>query len=200
MKIKKIKENVVAEIVIKKSRFIAFLFNIKDEVDFSERYENIKKEHPAARHHTYAYIVSGKEKASDDGEPQGTAGKPMLESLKKHGLGGVAVVVVRYFGGILLGAGGLVRAYIESVKESIKNAEIESYEKCKVFTLSLSYENAAIIKMLESEKSVKKVATSYGEIIAVKLLVKAASENLFLNDIEKYNVKILEEGEVYERE
>ena len=121
-----------AEIVEKKSKFIASVFYIEDENDANEKILKVKKENRDARHNVYAYRLSnGFEKYSDDGEPSGTAGAVILELLRGEKLSNVLIVVTRYFGGILLGTGGLVRAYTESAKQAIEKAESE-YEKYRV--------------------------------------------------------------------
>lgn len=108
------------EITIKKSIFIANLSPVSNEEEAESFISKIREEHPQARHHCYAYIIGEDrltQKYSDDGEPQGTAGMPILDILRKKELTDVVVVVTRYFGGILLGASGLVRAYSESCNE-----------------------------------------------------------------------------------
>lgn len=105
---------------IKKSKFVAYLFELESQVDIESNLKMLKKEHKKATHICYAYIYN-KEcnlvKANDDGEPSGTAGRPILNVLEKKNLKNVMVCVVRYFGGIKLGAGGLVRAYTKSASE-----------------------------------------------------------------------------------
>ena len=103
---------------ISKSKFYSYLYNFNKMEDFKQKLEELKKEHKKATHICYAYIIDDngtKEKAYDDGEPKGTAGMPMLNVLKRKNLRNVAVFVIRYFGGVKLGAGGLVRAYTKSV-------------------------------------------------------------------------------------
>lgn len=115
-----------AEIVIKKSRFIGHCRPVATEQEAISFIEEIKKKHWSATHNCSAYLVGDRDewqKQSDDGEPSGTAGKPMLEVLKQQGLKYTAVVVTRYFGGIMLGAGGLVRAYTEATVEAVKAAK-----------------------------------------------------------------------------
>jgi uncharacterized YigZ family protein len=114
-----------SEIVIKKSRFIGHAKPIQSEEDAAGFIEMIKKEHVAAAHNCSAYVFGERDqiqKQSDDGEPSGTAGKPILEVIKHQGLKNVAVVVTRYFGGILLGAGGLIRAYTDGAVAGIAAA------------------------------------------------------------------------------
>ncbi|MBO4353463.1 MAG: YigZ family protein, partial [Clostridia bacterium] len=112
-----------AEIVEKKSVFIGYAAPVSSEAEAREFVASIKKKHADARHNVSAYIVSGGiMHSSDDGEPSGTAGVPVLEVIKKSGVINTVVVVTRYFGGILLGAGGLVRAYSAAAKAAIDAA------------------------------------------------------------------------------
>lgn len=101
----------MTELIIKKSRFVAYAANVKTEIDAKAHIAKVAKEHKRARHVAYAYSVDGTEKYSDDGEPGGTAGLPAMTAIRMRGLDGVAVAVARHFGGILLGKGGLIRAY-----------------------------------------------------------------------------------------
>ena len=104
----------INEIIINKSRFICLTCNIADVNEVNKKLEEIKNKYKDATHYCYAYIIGGMEKANDDGEPSGTAGVPILNVLQKEGLKNVLCVVVRYFGGIKLGAGGLTRAYTKA--------------------------------------------------------------------------------------
>lgn len=115
------------EMEIKKSKFIGYVFPVSTEEEALDFIDEIKKLHPASRHCCFAYVIGEKkniQRYSDDGEPSGTAGIPMLELIKKKGLTDIVVVVVRYFGGILLGAGGLVRAYSGTANETINKGTI----------------------------------------------------------------------------
>jgi uncharacterized YigZ family protein len=128
---KTIKNNIVNELVIKNSKFIALLIKINND-NIKEILEEIKIKYPKATHYCYAYIYNNIKRFSDDKEPTGTAGMPILNVIEKENLNNILVVVVRYFGGIKLGAGGLVRAYTKSVTEALKNIEyidlIEGYK------------------------------------------------------------------------
>ncbi|PZE20874.1 YigZ family protein [Paenibacillus xerothermodurans] len=122
---KTVKEFGAAEIVIKKSRFIGHAKPVASEDEAVQFIEMIKKEHWSATHNCSAYMIGERDeiqKQSDDGEPSGTAGKPILEVIKNQGLKNVVVVVTRYFGGIMLGAGGLIRAYTDGAVEGIAAA------------------------------------------------------------------------------
>jgi len=145
---KSIKNEVVNEIVINKSRFITVLVNVnsKDEVnDILNKYKGIYKD---ATHYCFAYIVGGYSKCSDDGEPSGTAGIPILNVLQNNDLTNVFCLVVRYFGGVKLGAGGLVRAYSSSVSEAIKLANISCLIDGYYIEIEFDYDNIKLIDYL----------------------------------------------------
>ncbi len=118
-----IRNNIDDEQIIKNSRFITRLVKITKKDEVEDILNNVKKEYPKATHYCYAYIVNDYKKASDDGEPGGTAGMPILNILEKEDMTSVIAIVVRYFGGIKLGAGGLVRAYSSSVRDTLKKAD-----------------------------------------------------------------------------
>lgn len=142
--LKTISENTSAEIVEKKSKFIANLYYITSEQEAEEKIKEIRKQYHDAKHHCYAYSVmteSGiKNKMSDDGEPSGTAGMPMLNILVKRELVNILVVVTRYFGGILLGTGGLLRAYSEATIQAIEKAEFVREEVGYEVELTIEYQ------------------------------------------------------------
>ena len=118
-----IRNNIDDEQIIKNSRFITRLVKITKKDEVEDILNNVKKEYPKATHYCYAYIVNDYKKTSDDGEPGGTAGMPILNVLEKEDMTSVIAIVVRYFGGIKLGAGGLVRAYSSSVRDTLKKAD-----------------------------------------------------------------------------
>lgn len=115
-----INKNAENEIIIKKSRFITKLYYIENTNKVNDIINELKKEYKKCTHICYSYIIGPNAKAIDDGEPSGTAGKPILNVLQKKNMTNVLCVVIRYFGGIKLGAGGLVRAYTKSASEVIK--------------------------------------------------------------------------------
>jgi uncharacterized YigZ family protein len=118
-----IKDAYINEINVEKSRFIAYFFPVSTKEEFLNEFTKIKKEHNKAKHHCYAYKINGDIKYSDDGEPQGTAGKPILNVLESKNLTDCAIVVVRYFGGTLLGSGRLLRTYSLSASSVVANAK-----------------------------------------------------------------------------
>ena len=157
--------NCTKEIIIKKSKFICLLFKL-DNLDLVDEYINdIKKNYKGANHYCYAYVIGSMEKCSDDGEPSGTAGMPMLNILKKNNLVNILCVVVRYFGGIKLGAAGLIRAYGNSVNEALKETEIIEYVLYTKLKVCTSYENIEKIKYILKDFEV--LEESYKEDIEI---------------------------------
>ena len=141
---KTITSNTEAEIVEKRSKFIGNLYYVETEEQAENKLKEIKKKYNDARHNCFAYRVYDKntviERASDDGEPSGTAGAPMLNLLSKSDLVNCIIIVTRYFGGILLGTGGLVRAYTESAKQTLNKAQIIEIEPGKEVQVQLPYD------------------------------------------------------------
>lgn len=138
-----IKQNIEQETVINKSRFITYLFKVENEDEAKAKIEEIKALHKDATHNCSAYTVGDShqiQKANDDGEPSGTAGVPMLESLKKNDIHNVVAIVTRYFGGIKLGSGGLIRAYQGRVSEAIQLAGKVIYKNGMIIQVTLPYE------------------------------------------------------------
>lgn len=113
-----------SELIIKKSRFIGCVQPVADRAAAQAVVDSLRREHPAAAHVCWALMAGGQSAANDDGEPGGTAGRPMLEVLRHHDLEGVLATVVRYFGGVKLGAGGLVRAYTDSIAQTLIDAPL----------------------------------------------------------------------------
>lgn len=143
-----------SEFVEKKSRFIGVLYHLENEDLVQEYIENVKALYPGANHYVYAYIINqSKQKASDDGEPQRTAGYPVLDLLKKHKLNDCLAIVVRYFGGTKLGTGGLIRAYAHTISEAIKKAtfiqKVTQYD-CLIKT---TYDKLSQIERIIREKA-----------------------------------------------
>lgn len=136
-----LKENVSNEIIIKKSKFICFLYNVQTEEEIDKILNKLKEEYKGATHYCYAYTLKNKQKYNDDKEPSGTAGMPMLDILLKNDLTNTLVVIIRYFGGIKLGAGGLVRAYSNTVTETLKKAEKIEYKEYITIEVETDYEN-----------------------------------------------------------
>ncbi len=139
------------EIIIQKSRFIGYVKRVETEQEAHDFISEIKKKHYDATHNCSAYLIGEHDeiqKANDDGEPSGTAGVPMLEVLKKQELKNTAVVVTRYFGGVKLGAGGLIRAYGTTTSEAIKSTGVVKRELMQGFSITIEY---PLLGTLENE-------------------------------------------------
>ena len=166
---KTIKNNTNNEIIIKNSKFICYLYKINNLNEINTLLNNIKEEHKDANHHCYAYILNNIKKSSDDGEPGGTAGIPILKVLENNDLNNILAIVVRYFGGIKLGAGGLVRAYTKSVTNTLSNDNIISL--IKGYNLNIEF--------------------NYNQIKEIDYLLKDISiNNKTFDNIVKYNINI----------
>lgn len=151
-----IRNNVEAETIINKSRFICFLIKIDEVDDVSDFMKEIKLKYKDANHYCYAYIIDNYKKCSDDKEPSGTAGVPMLNVLEKNNLNHILCVIARYFGGVKLGVGGLVRAYSNSLSKALKNTEIISIEEGIRIEINFNFDKIKIIdnllKDIETDK------------------------------------------------
>ncbi len=177
---KVIQENVTGQIVEKKSKFIANIFYVETKAEAEEILKKIKKKYYDARHNCYAYrIAEGKtiiERSSDDGEPSGTAGTPMLNIIAKNNISNILVIVTRYFGGILLGTGGLVKAYSDAVLEALKNAkfveQITGYE----VEVTVPYSEVENFKYFCKKEKINIVREEFIE--KVKILIEIDEEKM----------------------
>lgn len=175
-----------AEIVEKKSRFIAHIFRVDNEERASEIINALKKKYWDARHNCYAYIVGYNQeikKFSDDGEPAGTAGKPMLDVLENSGLTDCLVIVTRYFGGVLLGTGGLVRAYQGAVREVLVQANVVEVVDGISCYVDVAYNFLGKLQYLCREIGVKITNTIYEDNARSFLIMTADVYGRFTADI-----------------
>ena len=175
-----------AEIVEKKSRFIAHVIPVTEEKEAIEHIEKIKKQYWDARHNCYAFVLGldGRiQRYSDDGEPGGTAGMPMLEVLIGEKVKNVLVVVTRYFGGTLLGTGGLVRAYSKSTKEGLMAAGIVERILYRRINVTVSYDLSGKVQYEAMQGGHLAEDTVYAENVCFKLLVRVSYADKFIKDI-----------------
>lgn len=198
-----IKDNIQSEIVEKKSKFIANIFFVESVEEAENKIKEMKKKYHDARHNCSSYRVleEGKivEKSSDDGEPSGTAGGPMLNILQKRDLVNVVVIVTRYFGGILLGTGGLVRAYSDVTQNAIEEAEKQEIILGKEFEIKVDYSNLEKLKYYARSNSINISKVEYGNEIICILQISNENINKFIEDIEKKNLNIIEYREIGEK-
>ena len=166
-----IKENVSAEIVEKKSKFIANLFYVETIEDVENRLKEIRKKYYDAKHNCFAFRLDNEKMSrfSDDGEPSGTAGAPMLNILEGRNLSNVLIIVTRYFGGILLGTGGLVRAYSEATLKAIENANIVEKVYGNILNIEIEYKDLDNLKYYLKNESINIENINYEEKILLRV-------------------------------
>ena len=182
-----VRERATAEFEEKRSIFIGHAMHVKTEEEANAFIKEIKKEHRDATHNVFAYILGDGTVArySDDGEPQGTAGMPALDAIRKNGVTDVCVVVTRYFGGTLLGAGGLIRAYSHGAAIAIEAAGIITYEPYDEITLACGYSEYQKYASLLANAGVIIDGVDYGAEVTVRFAVRrTASESIQKNIIE----------------
>ena len=201
MEYKTIESRVEARFEEKKSEFIGYLAPVSSEEEACAFIEEIRAMHRKARHNCYAYILKdGGARHSDDGEPQGTAGVPIYEVLQKEGLNGVCCVVTRYFGGILLGAGGLVRAYTKAAADAVSAAKIKVMAFAEKVEISLDYSLYGRMPKIFEEFGAKVAEENFEDNVKITVFVREQfAQNLAdkLVDSCNGNVKVEFQGKEY---
>ena len=191
---KVILEPTTAEIVEKKSRFIANAFYVENVEMAEQKLIEIRKKYYDAKHNCFAYVIgaNGEQvKSSDDGEPQGTAGHPMLDILKGNELINCIAIVTRYFGGTLLGTGGLVRAYSDSLKAAIANAKLADIKNAYEVAFDVSYDDyGKIEKLIQNynnsnieQNSIYSLDKTFEDVVKLKYLIDVGIFEKFKNEI-----------------
>ena len=178
-----------SEKVIEKSRFLTYSAHVESEEEAKAFIAEIRKAHSLATHVCYAFIADktgNLQRFSDDGEPQGTAGIPILEVLKAKKLFETAVAVVRYFGGIKLGAGGLVRAYSSSAAENLDGADIRVLEMCEEYLIEVDYTGVDGVQKYLSTHTCTPLSTDYGQKVTFTVAVKKADGEGFIAELVDY--------------
>ena len=180
-----VKQEAHVEFEEKRSLFIGHAIHVESEDDAAAFVKAIKKQYSDATHNVWAYHLKGGiiARYSDDGEPQGTAGMPVLEAIRKSGADDVCVVVTRYFGGILLGAGGLVRAYSHSAVIAINEAQIVVYEPYNEYSLACGYSEYQKYSNILAFEGVIIDSTDFGAEVLVRFAVKRTQAERFLTRI-----------------
>ena len=189
-----------AELVEKRSRFIGQVWRVDSEAEARARIEEVRRQHYDARHHCWCYRIreKGVERYSDDGEPQGTAGQPMLNVFQRENVTNVVCVVTRYFGGILLGAGGLVRAYTQSAKDALDRAGISVVRRWVALEVPCAYAQFEAMRreVLAFGGVVEQV--DYAADVLLSVLIpeeRSAAFSAHILDVSAGTVEALEAGE-----
>ena len=175
-----------ADFEIKKSKFISHVKHVETEEDAREFIQQIKKKFFDATHNCSAWILGelgDKQKSNDDGEPGGTAGNPILETIKKNELTNICVVVTRYFGGIKLGAGGLIRAYSHSASLGISAAEILQMKTFKKISATVEYNLSAKLENFLRQKKIRVEKIDYAEDVTFDVLISPLEVEKFLSEV-----------------
>ena len=196
-----IEKQATSELIVKKSKFIANIFYVSTIEEAEDILEQIRKKYHDARHNCYAYrVLSGENvivRSSDDEQPSGTAGAPMLNILKKENLCNILVIVTRYFGGILLGTGGLVRAYSQSMQDVIEKSNIILKKEGYVAIIEVEYKELEKLRYFCKKKEIKIINIDYLENVSVKIEFKKGEKEIFENkeklNFDYLNYKIIQE-------
>jgi len=184
-----------AEIIEKKSKFIASAFYVESQEEAEKIIKEIKKKYHDARHNCFAYRIIDNsnilEKSSDDGEPSGTAGAPMLSVIKKMNMCNILIVVTRYFGGILLGTGGLVRAYTEATKQVIENSN--KINRCCGIEVKIvvDYQYLEKLKYYCKNNKISIINIDYLDVAICNIVIEKSIKDKLLKDIEEKNINII---------
>lgn len=175
----------VGELTVERSRFIASAMHIDSEKDALDYIARKRLEYHDARHNCFAFLLhDGLVRSSDDGEPHGTAGKPILDVISGSGISDICVLVTRYFGGVLLGTGGLVRAYSSAARLSLENAERVKMQPCAEYRLCCSYSDYAYLERVVLQFGIIE-STDFTDTVSVTAAIRAAEEEDFAAAVEK---------------
>ena len=175
-----------SEYIEKKSRFLGLIVPVTTEAEARAQLDAVKKREYDARHNCWAYILhSGQKRYSDDGEPQGTAGQPILNVLEREGVQDVLCVVTRYFGGILLGAGGLCRAYTKAAKDALDDAGISELRPWSVLRLDCPYALFERVKLELEKRGGTVISSEYGAQIALTAALPEPGEAVFAKALQE---------------
>lgn len=192
--LKTIKENIETQIVEKKSKFIANIIYVQTQEEAEVYLRNIRKKYYDAKHHCYAYSIMTKDgiinRFSDDGEPTGTAGAPILNIINKNEIINVLVVVTRYFGGILLGTGGLFKAYSNSTLEAINAVTFVIEESGVELSLEISYNDFEKFNYYCKKNSIRILNCEYTDKIICNIELNNEEKHKLLNNLEELSFKI----------
>lgn len=182
---KTVEKEGVDEFVEKKSRFIGHVKPVKTQQEATDFINSLKSKYWDATHNVYAYVLRENNicRSSDDGEPSGTAGVPVLDVLLKEKLVDVCVVVTRYFGGTLLGAGGLVRAYSHGSKIAVESGGIITMAPCKIMTVSVNYSFYDRMNILLADSGANVIESDFSDVVNIKFSIKADNKDILADKL-----------------
>jgi uncharacterized YigZ family protein len=183
------------EIIIKKSRFIGRTYPVQNAKNVEKYLEEIRAKHKDASHNCYAYIIdNGNMRASDDGEPQGTAGVPILSVLKKRNLQKTLVIVTRYYGGIQLGSGGLISAYSATASEVLDKAGVRVFAETVIAKIRFSYEHEKTVEHIIKNCCTEILSKEYLETILFEFAVLSEKWHEMKNTLNRFAVRVENEA------
>ena len=196
-----VKNSGVAEITEKKSRFIASMCHVESEEEAAAFINSVKKEHYDARHNVYAFLLSnGFKKYSDDGEPTRTGGFPVLEMLENEGITDCICVVTRYFGGTLLGTGGLIRAYTKAAKDCLAECGLLKKTMCDILEINTDYTFLSKVEHILKSGDFKVENIEYGENVTIKVICEKTKTDLLMKELTDtfgISISLSITGEIY---
>lgn len=190
-----IRNNMTSEYIINKSRFITKLIKVNDVLEIDKKVDEIKNEYKDATHYCYAFIIGNVKRFNDDGEPSGTAGMPILNVLENNNLNYILCVVIRYFGGIKLGAGGLVRAYTKGVTNTLEECEIISLIEGLEIDIYFNYDQTKDVDYFL--KNTKIINKEFNEKIKYVIQIISNNKDEYLNYFDKNNIDYEIKNDIY---
>lgn len=170
------------------SRFLAYAYPVTESEEIKPILDHLRKEHHDARHHCFAYMLGNERtifRSSDDGEPSGTGGRPILGQINSFELTNVLIVVVRYFGGTLLGVSGLINAYRSAAESAIKNSEIIACTLKEYYEIKYPYDSMNAVMKILKEEEISQSEQSFDTICSIKISVRASVKEKFLKRLER---------------
>lgn len=182
-----------------RSSFIGILLHVKDVTEVKTYLNEIKKQYPKAKHYCYAYSIHGQKKCSDDGEPAKTAGRPLMNLLEKKEMDEVLLVVVRYFGGVLLGASRLMSTYLETGVQVVESADLLSIHQVYVYRLELTYSQFDELKHLAKMNSFSLENVAYEDTIKVDVLAPEEVGEQLVNNFPHAHLDVVGTKTIYQR-
>lgn len=182
-----------------RSSFIGILLHVKDVSEVKNYLQEIKKQYPKAKHYCYAYHIHGMKKCSDDGEPAKTAGRPLMTLIEKKEMDEVLLVVVRYFGGVLLGASRLMSTYLETGVQVIESADLMTIQQVYIYRLNLSYSQFEELKYLAKVNSFSLENVLYEDTIKVDVLAPEEIGETLVNNFPQAHLEVIGTKTIYLR-